>query len=566
MITIETEIRDSKAILVFKKVNAYLSKISRHYFHDRHILGKDLSKLKSHYIKRFLISGRHFNSIRSQVDGLVASKTDILERQIDTLKVRIKNTEKSIEKKKKRNVKISKVLAAIKCHKTKIEKWKQSNKSKQKPKQIKSILKQDSVLLLKERESNLQVIHQKNRKKSILENTLSHLEKQKSGGKPSICFGSRRLFNKQHHLRQNRFKSHEHWQQEWRDHRDSESYWLGTWSESFRNLNAQYDPWKKQISFRLPDAFVEEFGPKLDVQISDFLYRHEELVDTILNQRQVLDKKTGKMKDRHMPVSYRLKFKGTGGDRKLYLQASFVPRSRAPEYGDKSLGAIGIDLNADHIAWAETDRFGNPINKGSLAFDPHGSSNLVSAQFGDHIASLVAYAKEKDKPIVCERLDFAKKKQALKETEPSRKLRKVLSEFRYKKFLQMLQSRAGRESLKLRSVSASYSSIIGFAKFHAYKSYSTHELAALALARRYLRFSERPRIHGTLLGTASIPTSGEGTKIRHVWSIWSKAKLKIYEQLRLNLSQGISSGFTYSPLHPTGYQAIWANQLEYGSS
>ena len=392
------------------------------------------------------------------------------------------------------------------------------------------------------------------------------MEKQKSEGKPSICFGSSQLFKKQHHLRQNGFKNHEQWQQEWRGQRNSESFWLGTWSESFRNLNAQYDPWKKQISFRLPDAFVEEFGAKLDVKVSDFPYRHEEFVDTILNPRQVLDKKTGKMKDRHMPVSYRLKFKGKGDDKKLYLQASFVPRPRAPERGDKSLGAIGIDLNADHIAWTETDRFGNPVNKGSLAFNSSGASMLVEAQFGDHIASLVAYAKEKDKPIVCERLDFAKKKQALKETESSRKLRKVLSEFRYKKFMQMLQSKAEREGLKLRGVSASYSSIIGFAKFHAYKSYSCHELAALALARRYLRFSERPRIHGTLLGTASIPTSGEGTKIRHVWSIWSKAKLKIYEQLRLNASQGISSGFSYSPLHPTGCHAIWANQLEYGSS
>ena len=50
MITIETEIRDPNAILVFKKLNAFLSEIERHYFHDRHILGKDLSKLKSDYL------------------------------------------------------------------------------------------------------------------------------------------------------------------------------------------------------------------------------------------------------------------------------------------------------------------------------------------------------------------------------------------------------------------------------------------------------------------------------------------------------------------------------------
>ena len=82
MITIETEIRDPNAILVFKKLNAFLSEIERHYFHDRHILGKDLSKLKSDYLKRFLITGRHFNSIRSQVDVLVTSKNKLLESQI----------------------------------------------------------------------------------------------------------------------------------------------------------------------------------------------------------------------------------------------------------------------------------------------------------------------------------------------------------------------------------------------------------------------------------------------------------------------------------------------------
>ncbi|NRA45021.1 MAG: hypothetical protein HRU09_08715 [Oligoflexales bacterium] len=338
MITIETEIRDPNAILVFKKVNAYLSEIERHYFHDRHILGKDLSKLKSDYLKRFLITGRHFNSIRSQVDGLVTSKNKILESQIESLKERIKKTEKSIDKKKKRNSKISKTSAAIKSHKSKVEKWKQSNTSKRKPRQIKSILKQDSVLLLKERESNLQIIHQKNRKKSILENKLNHLKEQKSSGKPSICFGSQHLFQKQHNLKQNGFQNHEQWKQEWRGHRDSESFWLGTWSESFRNLNAQYDPWKKQISFRLPDAFIDEFGAKLDVRVSDFPYMHEAFVDTILNKRPVFHEKTRKVKDRHMPVSYPLKFKGSGEDRRLFLQASFVPRPKTPKYGDKSLG------------------------------------------------------------------------------------------------------------------------------------------------------------------------------------------------------------------------------------
>ena len=46
---------------------------------------------------------------------------------------------------------------------------------------------------------------------------------------------------------------------------------------------------------------------------------------------------------------------------------------------------VETSVNADHIAWCETDRHGSPINKGSLAYDPQGSSNLVNVQFGDQL-------------------------------------------------------------------------------------------------------------------------------------------------------------------------------------
>ena len=559
MITIETEITDTQVFPMLEKVNAYLAKIARCYFVDRYIHKRELSELKSAYLQKYLISGRHFNSIRSQVDGLVAAHIELQKSQMSGLSSRIKQIENDIASKQKKNKQLSKTLSAIEKYKIKIAHWKKAGRIKKKPRQIKSILKKDSHLLKKELKQNKFMIHQKNRKKAILESKLRSLEKQEL---PRICFGSRRLLNKQHHLRQNNYKDHSEWLKDWQEHRNSESFWLGAWNESFRNLNAQYEPWKKELSLRLPDYFLEEHGsPRLAIKVPDFPYRHMELEDTILGTREVFNKRTAKLEKRHMPVSYRLKFKIIKGTKRLFLQASFVPRQKEIKYGDKKLGAIGIDLNANHIAWCETDRSGNPINKGSLAFDPKGSSGLIEAQFGDHIASLVAYAKKADKPLVCEHLDFSKKKIALKETVESRKQRKVLSEFRYKKFYQMLSSRAQREQVKLKKVSASFSSIIGFAKFNGYSSYSSHELAALVLARRYLRFSERPKTHGTLVGTVSIPSSGEATKIRHVWSNWSQAKKKILKDLSLYSSPGISSGLCYSPLHPTGFDAIKESQL-----
>ncbi|MGC5340850.1 hypothetical protein ACPXBC_30235, partial [Escherichia coli] len=74
-------------------------------------------------------------------------------------------------------------------------------------------------------------------------------------------------------------------------------------------------------------------------------------------------------------------------------------------------GAIGIDLNADHLAVCETDRFGNFQRVESLGFDLRGlSSERSAAVLGDYVAAVVALAKTAGKPIAIERLDFTAKK------------------------------------------------------------------------------------------------------------------------------------------------------------
>jgi hypothetical protein len=54
----------------------------------------------------------------------------------------------------------------------------------------------------------------------------------KAEGRPRICFGSRKLFNAQHHLAENGFDSHADWFEAWQAKRDSQFFVLGSKDES----------------------------------------------------------------------------------------------------------------------------------------------------------------------------------------------------------------------------------------------------------------------------------------------------------------------------------------------
>ena len=102
----------------------------------------------------------------------------------------------------------------------------------------------------------------------------------------------------------------------------------------------------------------------------------------------------------------------------------------APAATDQRRGAIGADLNADHLAVAETDASGNCINAWRVPLVTYGkSTHQVEALIGDAVASVVAYAREVRKPIVIEKLDFRQKKADLEGESP--RYSRMLSSFSY---------------------------------------------------------------------------------------------------------------------------------------
>ena len=193
-----------------------------------------------------------------------------------------------------------------------------------------------------------------------------------------------------------------------------------------------------------------------------------------------------------------------------------------PVVTDRRRGAIGVDLNADHFAVAETDASGNYINAWQVPLVTCGKSHRkVQALIGDAVAGIVAYARDAGKPIVIEKLDFRQKK-AMLEGE-SRRYSRMLSSFSYGKVKAYFLSRGYRQGVEVHQVNPAFSSVIGRVKFMERYGLSVHQAAALALARRLLGCSERiPRRRVCPVGNGvqvafTVPAR---KRVKHVWTHW----------------------------------------------
>ena len=193
-----------------------------------------------------------------------------------------------------------------------------------------------------------------------------------------------------------------------------------------------------------------------------------------------------------------------------------------PVVTDRRRGAIGVDLNADHLAVADTDASGNCINAWRVPLVTYGkSTNQAEALIGDAVAGVVRYAREAGKPIVIEKLDFRQKKAALE--GESRRYSRMLSSFSYGKIKAYFISRGYRQGVEVHQVNPAFSSIVGRVKFMERYGLTVHQAAALVLARRLLGCSERiPRRWVCPVGNGvqvafTVPVR---KRVKHVWTYW----------------------------------------------
>src|SRR5580658_156119 len=437
--------------------------------------GKIAADLKSEYLKKYQITARHFNAIRVQIEGKISS---IKERQPQLI------------------VEVgSKIQAVIKTIK-KLEKKPATDK-----------------------------LHQKKRLLFNLQQKEKQLKLDQEVGKVRLCFGSKNLFRAQFNLEANGYDSQEEWLADWHKARSNSFFLMGSKDESGGNQSCTAtlcEDGSLSLRLRLPDCLVNEKGKYLDIPGIRFAYGHQKIVDCIKSceiRKQCQKLGDPNYKQYGLPISYRFK-----RDEKGWRLFVSIPIEHSKVVTSTQQGVIGIDINANHLALTETDRFGNPLIRKSIPLNTYGKSqNQTKALIGDVCANIVDYAKEKRKSLVVEDLDFQKKKTQLKEQSFSTHSR-MLSSFAYKSIKNTLKARAWKNGVQIAEVNPAFTSLIGRVKFSKRYGLSIHHAAALTIGRRHLKFSERVPRHLEDIPDGkgghvalSLPARNEN---KHLWSLW----------------------------------------------
>lgn len=445
-----------------------LCRLERKLFVDIYIRKANRNELKRHYIADYGITGRQFNALRVNVDGKVKAWEECEKRNIETLTGKKKATEKKIKKL-------------------------QSDRGKAKTQRRKDSLKFS--------------IHQKKRKVGNLQHRIDH-HKQRLAGAPSICFGGRDLFAQQFELAQNGYVDHAEWLQAFRGKRANQFFNLGSKDETRGCQTCQYDGEAKTLKIRLARAGTALNGDNEWLSIENVsLPRGAEQIAEVQAFGGAVTTRIVLREDRQ----------GKAAAYALVSVDEILPAERV--YRNRS--AIGVDLNANSVALALIDRFGNPVGTETLPFDlTRKSSGQVESILSSLAQEIVMRACAHHVPIVLEELDFADKKKTLGEV--GRRYAEMLSGFAYSTFFKLVTRCAARRGVKVITIDPGFTSVLGWVKFGVDRM-TVDEAAAVAIARRGQGFRERlrSRAMAPALRRSLMQASGE-THMRHVWSGWRR--------------------------------------------
>ena len=213
---------------------------------------------------------------------------------------------------------------------------------------------------------------------------------------------------------------------------------------------------------------------------------------------------------------------------KWYLHTT-VELPDIPTISHRNNGAVGVDLNLDNIAWAYCDGEGNLKAKGQINYNlSESSSGQITHLLSLAIQKIIEVATKYESPIVIEKLDFSQKKASLR--EHSKHYALMLSQFAYSKLADLVKSKAKLAALEVIEVNPAYSTLIGLTKYMSLYGLNSGTAAALVLARRGLRFSERlSRRLYAFVRTRILrkPQNREMSvspvdETKHVWSYWAR--------------------------------------------
>ncbi|MBR8829802.1 MAG: hypothetical protein N5P05_001243 [Chroococcopsis gigantea SAG 12.99] len=334
-----------------------------------------------------------------------------------------------------------------------------------------------------------------------IESLKRELKELENSERLHICFGSRKLFNAQHHLKENRYESHQEWLEDWRKKRSGRFYCVGkgvSGGGTMMKIFPTSDEGDYRLDITVPRPLIPEFGKLISIpfKVNDRAGRR---------MRGDLNYALSEKKPITTQV-FRREHKNDG----WYLHLTTYVEE-IPSVHNRKNGCIGLDFNADTISATYVKRDGNI---GYCQEFPYQWKGLTTGQrqalMRDVVKEIVSLAEKFNCAIAIESLDFSKKKATM--SEESKLYNEMLSNLSTDLFRTTLESRCKRYGVQLIKINPAFTSIVGMLKFMSRLGLNSGTSAAMSIARRAMNLSEK------------LPSCLEQPEDRdkHAWSSWNR--------------------------------------------
>jgi len=518
--TIETRIPATLSA----QVDAVLLKTAGCYNHAKRVLvsrkNNGINTNKSKALTEFGMTGRQYNALKGEVDGLFQSQLSNYQRYIAEAQIKIQN----------RTRRIADIPSEI--------------------------LNAKFIDKKEDRELALFKLHQEltgcKRRNNLAKHKIEKWVELVDEKRISICFGTKKRFSQQHHLDENNLKDHGEWLVQFRHSRDNEFTALGSKDETTGNQTCtikRNDDGLFDLRLRLPDAITKDFGIYVNLPGVAFNYRPEKLISAVesnvnrANLSKGWEKNTAlqarhqanlsSLMERHEQILSRMKSRGDSAEKyeaaknsyksKQDRFAKFTKGNALCDFGQaisyrfkrdckgwrviisltneteinyvtsQQKGAIGIDLNEHHLSVTEIDDRGAIVQAQDIYFrekDYNDTSQQTKSGLGYAIRQVMDLSIATGKPVVIENLDFkVAKSKVSKGREKS--YNRMISSLVTARFLSIIKLRCAERGIELIKVNAAYTSFIGRLKYNNQVDFNVHQAAAMVIARRGLGFSDR---------------------------------------------------------------------------
>ncbi|NEP80541.1 MAG: transposase [Okeania sp. SIO3B3] len=344
------------------------------------------------------------------------------------------------------------------------------------------------------------------------------LKKLKNTERLHICFGSQKLFNAQHNLAENGYKTQDEWNVDWRKKRSGRFLCVGKSQPGggtmMKVLPLQEDGLYK-LQVQLPRPLQDKYGKKIQLKFS--------VSDRIGRYRATdLDYAINSLK----PITISI-FRREHKQDNWYIHLSTYVQE-IPVVHTRKNGCLGIDFNAESISVTYVKWDGNIEYLEEIPYKwKNQTTGQRQASMRNIVSQIVFLAEFFECAIAIESLDFSKKK--AKMSGYCKVYNEMLVLLSTAIFRETILSRCRRFGVELIKVNPAFTSVIGMINYMAKYGLNSGTAAALVIGRRALKLSEK--IPHCLLRPEDVN--------KHDWSHWRRVAsfIKLHHIRRTQLFQ-----------------------------